>query len=74
MQPRTPVLRTSQAAAALNLGDRIALDITHTGLRGLPATVTAIYRDRVEYVYDATSPVFAGLRGFVRFPRGGQLW
>lgn len=64
--PKEPRLRTRKKITGLNVGDPIAIDITNTTIKGLPATVLAIYRDRIEYRYDATSPMFAGLIGHVR--------
>jgi len=66
---KTPVLQTSTPWSAIHVGDQIAVDIRQTTIRGLPATVTAIYLDRIEYQYNADSPVFAGLRGFIRNTR-----
>lgn len=59
----------TDAPTTLNPGDPITIDITGTTLRGLPATVTAIYLDRIEYRYNAEASPFAGLLGHVRLPR-----
>lgn len=50
-------------------GDRIAIDISNTNsaLKGLPATITSVDEFGINYRYDDSAPIFAGVTGHVRW-------
>jgi hypothetical protein len=61
------------AARRLRIGDTIPIRITPSKLPLLAGLVTAITPDAIHYIYTPDSPVFAGLRGFIRLPgKGGE--